>query len=144
MMEARIDSQAWERDVAQPTVVERDGKIIIHIPMTFKKRGGRKEIIFPKGCGPADLPERDNFNRPLAVAVALGHRWLGLLMEGKIGSASELAEMVGVDPSHLRRHLNLACLSPKLTKAILDGDEPNGMSLEKLREVPDRWEAQGE
>lgn len=126
----------------QPTVFERDGKIIIHIPMAFKRRGGRKEIILPTGCKLNDDGNEPSINRSLATAVALGHRWLGLLMEGKVGSASELAEIVGMDPSHLRRHLNLACLSPKLVRAILDGNEPDGMSLEKLREVPDRWEEQ--
>ena len=141
-MEARTGNRDSESDPCHPTVKERDGKIIVHIPMTFKKRGGRKEIILPPGCMLNDGQDGPSINKALAVAVALGHRWLGLLMEGKVGSASELAETVGVDPSHLRRHLNLACLSPKLTKAILDGKEPSGMSLEKLREVQDRWEEQ--
>jgi len=143
-METITVHQKRENDQACPTVKEREGKIIIHIPMTFKKRGGRKEIVLPPGCLPNDDLDGPSINKPLAVAVALGCRWLDLLMEGKIkiGSASELAETVNVDPSHLRRHLNLACLSPKLTKAIFDGKEPSGMSLEKLREVQDRWEEQ--
>jgi len=38
-----------------------------------------------------------------------------------------------------------APLAPDLVKAILRGDEPNGISLEKLRQnLPVRWEEQRE
>lgn len=126
-----------------PRLIERDGKILIHIPMAFARRGGRKEIILPPACRPDGDRAYPSINQALAIAVALGHRWLGLLMEGRFGSVGELAEHVGIDPSQLRRHLSLTCLSPRLLGAILAGKEPNGMSLEGLRELPMHWEKQG-
>ena len=125
----------------QPTMRrDKRGRLVIHIPMTFKKRGGRKEMILPPGCKLDDHQNGPSINKPLAIAVALGHRWLDLLIEGRFGSVQELAEAVGTDPSQLRRHLNLTCLQPKLVKAIMDGNEPDGMSVEKLKDVPVRWE----
>lgn len=118
------------------------GRLVIHIPMNFKKRGGRKEIILPPGCKLNDGEDGPSINKPLAVAVALGHRWLGLLMEGSVHSVSEIAEIVGMHPSNVRRFLTLTCLSPRIVKSILNGQEPDGLSLEGLREVPMRWEEQ--
>lgn len=143
-MKARIENrtQAKPTTLAQPTVTERDGKIIIHIPMTFKRRGGRKEIILPPGCRLNSDQDGPSINKPLAVAVALGHRWLDLLMKGKVQSASEIAEIVGYHPSNVRRFLTLTCLSPRIVKSILNGQEPDGMSLEGLRELAALWEEQ--
>jgi len=36
--------------LAQPSVAERDGRLLMVIPMQFKVRGGRKEIILPAGA----------------------------------------------------------------------------------------------
>lgn len=108
----------------------------IHIPMAFKKKSGRKEIILPEGYreGTAKPDENPAVQKPLAIAVALGHRWLDLLMEEKFLSVQDLADEIGIDPSLLRRHLNLTCLPPRLILAILDGKEPEGISLEGMKE----------
>ena len=132
---------------SSPTTMRRDpqGRLIIHIPMSFKKRVGRKEIVLPPGCGAQDEPEIDSsqcINQPLALAVALGHRWMDLLRKGRFRSVAALSDVVGMDPSQIRRHLSLACLSPRLVRTILDGNEPNGMSLERLKEITVRWDEQ--
>ena len=136
-----------QREASSPAM-RRDpqGRLILHVPMSFKKRVGRKEIVLPPGCGAEDESEADSapsINQPLALAVALGHRWMDLLRKGRFRSVAALSDVVGMDPSQIRRHLSLACLSPKLVRAILDGNEPNGMSLEKLKEIPVRWDEQG-
>jgi hypothetical protein len=51
---------------------------------------------------------------------------------------------VGVDNSHLARVLRLTVLAPDLVEAILDGEEPDGLSLEKLYRAPVGWEEQRE
>ena len=151
-MKVRVESRAEPKmkkkprphgDPDQPTVIERDGKIIIHIPMVFKRRGGRKEIILPPGCSLNSVQDGLSINKPLAIAVALGHRWLDLLMKGDVQSASEIAEIVGMHPSNVRRFLTLTCLSPRVVRNILNGRESDGLSLDKLREVAVRWEEQG-
>ena len=38
--------------------------------------------------------------------------------------------------------LNLTLLAPDIIQAILNGDEPSGLSLEKLKSFPLEWEEQ--
>jgi len=50
-----------------------------------------------------------------------------------------------MDPSYVRRIIRLTGLSPNITLSILDGREPEGLSLEKIAEkLPEGWEEQGE
>ena len=131
---ASTDNNALEQFPHQIIHRDKQGRLIIHIPMNLKKRGGRKEIVLPHNSHDNDQPKHSTINKPLAIAVALGHRWLELMTGGQYNSVGELAEDVGIDPSQLRRHLSLTCLPPKLVRAILDGKEPDGVSLEKLKE----------
>jgi hypothetical protein len=123
-----------------PTVTTEHGRITIQIPMRFKRRSGRKEIVLPNGDAKQSSPVRES----LVVAMARAHRWLALLEEGRFGSVGDLAEAVGMDPSLARRHLGLTSLRPDLVRQIQAGDEPDGLSLrELLLGVPVRWEEQG-
>ena len=47
-----------------------------------------------------------------------------------------------MDNSYLARLLRLTLLAPDLVEAILEGNEPDGLSLEKLYRLPDEWEEQ--
>ena len=75
--------------------------------------------------------------------MGLGYCWPDLLIEGEFQSVGELSEKIGMDPSQLCRHIRLTCLAPDLIRMILDGREPDGVSLEQLaREMPGEWEKQ--
>ena len=124
-----VDSGS-KSDRPRATVDPDSGRITLHIPMRFKKKSGRKEVILPNGL------DYDNkfspVQSPLAIAIARAHRWLQLLEDGKFSSITELAEAVGVDPSLVRRNLNLTLLSPGMVRRVMDGMEPEGVSLEGL------------
>ena len=53
--------------VDQMTVRRQGDRITVYIPMTIKKRGGRKEIILPEGLAPADSPAAGSTPRPYAT-----------------------------------------------------------------------------
>lgn len=54
---------------------EFDGKIItVRIPMTFKRKGGRKVIIAPEG-GDAWAPTKPRRDETLICALARAYRW---------------------------------------------------------------------
>ena len=126
----------------EPWLSERDGWVIIHIPMQFRRRGGRKEILAPL-CKKSGEPGAVPAYKPLAVALARAHRWKELLERGRFGSINELAEAVGVDRGHVGRLLNLTLLAPDLVEMILDGREPSGLSLRQLNKImPRRWDEQ--
>jgi hypothetical protein len=122
--------------------VRRDGdRITVHIPMTLKKRGGRKEIILQEGVAPVGSPaHRSATQSPMIIALARAHRWKVLLESGQYPSIEALAAAVHLDRSYVGRILRLTLLAPDIILAILDGREPSGLSLEKLtKSFPDDW-----
>jgi hypothetical protein len=131
------------RDVAgqaaprRPTV-RRDGEaIVIDIPMTFRRRSGRKEIVLPEGAtaGPPPRPPS-----PLALAVARAFRWEEMIESGEAVSNSDLARRLKIDQSFIARTVRLASLAPDIVEAILDGQEPDEASLRRLRQtMPLLW-----
>ena len=128
---------------APPRVFERDGRIVVSIPMQFKRRGGRKEIIVPQGFAAAPPAPSSPALRQLTITVARAHRWNELLDQGRYPSVRALAEAVGLSASYVGRVLNLTLLAPDIIQAILRGDEPSGLSIGTLRQdLPTRWEEQ--
>lgn len=115
--------------------LQRDGENLrIHIPLKFKKRGGRKEIIMPDGLLPVE-PERTTYQKPLVIALARAYRWQKLLDEGKCSSISDLAKRLKVDHAYVSRILHLTLLAPDIIEVILNGKEPSGVSLAKLHRL---------
>ena len=124
-----------------PSMVGGDGALRIRVPMSLKRRGGRKEIVVSQG-----LPRRQGLARQthsaLVLAVVRGHRWKELLESGRYPSIDALAARVGVDSSYVGRHLNLTLLAPDIVEAILMGQEPDGLALGKLFRLPMGWKEQ--
>jgi hypothetical protein len=73
------------------------------------------------------------------VTVACARRWQQLLEPSRRASIRELALDAGVDNSYLARMLQLTLLAPDIIESILNGTEPDGLSLEKLYRVPTMW-----
>jgi hypothetical protein len=119
------------------TVRIKDGIIHVHIPYTFKKRGGRKQIIHP------DQPEPQS---PLVTQIVRAFKWQKMLDEGKYGSVKELADSIGLDSSYVATTIRFTLLAPDIVEAILDGKEPSGISVTKLRKITSSvvWDEQRE
>jgi hypothetical protein len=122
---------------------EFDGTTItVHIPMKWKRRGGRKLIIAPEGSD-AWVPTKPRPDETLIRALARAHRWKRLIEEGTYRCAGEIAEAEGVTRSFVNRLLRLTLLSPDIVETILDGRQPKGLQLEELmRSLPSKWEEQ--
>jgi hypothetical protein len=123
--------------------VQQDGDcIVIHIPMTFRRRNGRKQIVLPEGIAPRQTPDADA-RCPLKVALARAFQWQKRIEAGKVKSNCDLARKLKLDQSYIARTIRLASLAPDIVEAVLDGQEPDGMSLWGLRRnVPLLWEEQ--
>ena len=122
--------------------VSADGThVVIRVPLKFKRRGGRKEIIAPPGVsgGEANQPRR---NEPLALTLARAHRWRDLLEEGRYPTIRALARDLGLEWSYVGRILRLTLLAPDIVEAIIKGEEPDGLSYRKLVRLPVEWEGQ--
>jgi hypothetical protein len=115
-----------------------DGQTVdIRVPMEFKTRSGRKEIILPPDAATTtDVGPRS----PLVLALARAYRWQRMIDSGEVPGVEAIAAQCGVDRAYVSRILNLAMLAPDLTVAALKGDEPGGFSLRRLAmALPHCW-----
>ena len=81
----------------------------------------------------------------LVVSVARAHHWKGLIDSGKFASISGLATTIGMNFSYAARIYRLTYLAPDIIEAILDGHEPDGLSMRVLRKpAPMEWSQQRE
>ena len=110
-----------------------------------------KTQIMMRRCGYAmklivnDESARSNLDQNLIDYVCKGYQWRNLLISGKAQSTKEIAEMVGIDPTHVTRAINRTFLAPEIIKAILNGRQPIHFSLKYLkafRSLPNDWEQQ--
>lgn len=127
---------------SQP-VVEHDGNtIIIRVSMDLKKRSGRKQIIVPAGP-PGTERSKSPSDQPLLTAIARACHWQELLDSGRYASITELAVTLGLDRSYVGKIVRLTLLAPDIVASIVRGDEPSGLSLERLtKRMPVLWEEQ--
>lgn len=120
------------------------GAITVTVPMTFKKRGGRKLVIAPNGADAWTLP-RARIDNTMVKALARAHRWNKLLDTGRYATVKDLAEAERINPSYIARILRLTLLAPDIVEAILDGRQPAGLQLDALlAPFPVEWEQQRE
>ncbi len=112
--------------------------LTVVIPLSVKKRGGRKVIITP---GVLEIERRQDIT--LIKAVARAFRWRRMLEEGRFATLTELADAEKITRSYVSRILQLTLLAPHIVEAILDGRQPEGMTLPGLMEpFPVEWERQ--
>jgi hypothetical protein len=119
-----------------------DGRCItVHIPITFRQRAGRKQIISPSGSSPwSPVPRVDT---ALLKAIVRAHRWREMLESGEYGSAAELAKAEKVNASYLSRILRLTLLAPEIVEAIIAGQQPSTLQVDDLlKPLPAQWPQQ--
>ena len=122
--------------------------VTVSVPLTIRRRGGRKQIIGPDGAV-ARLGESGTGFVPvhgdpaLIKALARGFRWRRMLEEGRYASISEMAKAEKIERGYLGSLLRLTLLAPDVVEAILAGRQPEGVTLPKLMEpFPVEWRQQ--
>jgi hypothetical protein len=112
--------------------------LTVVIPLRVKPRGGRKAMVTP---GVLALERRQDIT--LIKAVARAFRWRRMLESGRFATIKELAAAEKINSSYVSRVLRLTLLAPDIVEAILDGRQPEGMTLPGLlKPFPDEWDRQ--
>ena len=121
--------------------VSADGETItVHIPLTFRKRGGRKRVVTPDG---ATWAPRQRVDNAMVKALARAFRWRKMLDEGAFGTLEDLAKAKRLAPSYVSAILRLTLLAPDVVEAILDGRQAAELQLDDLLAgFPLEWEKQ--
>ncbi len=118
--------------------------VTVRVPMTFRKRGGRKQVIAPDGAV-SWVPPRARVDNTMVKALARAFRWRKLLETGMYGTIEEIAAAEKINSSYVSRVLRLTLLAPDIVEAILDGRQPAEVTLAGLmRPFAVQWVRQRE
>ncbi len=116
-------------------------RLTVRLPMTIRKRGGRKVVVAPSGA--SVHPPRPRVDSSLIKAIARAYRWQRLLEEGTHASMRDLATAERISPSYVSRMLRLTLLSPDNVEAVLNGKFGTKLANDLVSQpVPVEWQVQ--
>ena len=117
-----------------------NGNICIEVPLKVKFNAGRKVIIASEDIGGNNPGAESGIQNTMVTLLARAHAWMKLFELGKFRNVVEFANYHKIDVSYAGRVLRLANLAPDLQKAIVNGTEPDKLSMQKLRRhIPEDW-----
>jgi len=124
--------------------ISEDGRTLtVRVPISLRRRGGRKLVIIPDGSSPW-APPRVRVDSALVKALARAFRWRKLLESGVYGTIDEIAAAENINDSYVSRVLRLTLLAPEIVERILDGRQQASLTVGMLlgRGLPAEWNAQ--
>lgn len=122
---------------------QRHGAVTsISLPIRIKRRGVESKIILP-----GSTVDRANKDPMLIGLMAKAHLYLEALTDGSGAAHTEIANRLGANGPDISRIVPMAFLSPRITEAILMGQQPVDLTIAKLTrilELPVSWKEQHE
>ncbi len=113
--------------------------LTVRVPLAVRRRGGAGKMLVMPGVLAA--PARVDIT--MVKAVARAFRWRRMLEAGRFATVKELAAAEKINSSYVSRVLRLTLLAPEIVEAILDGRQPEKMTLPGLMEpFPVDWDGQ--
>jgi hypothetical protein len=123
--------------------ISHDGRTIVaSIPISFRRQGGRKQVLIPANTT-SWTPPSPRVDNAMVKAIVRAHRWREMLESRRYANCRELAKAEKINEAYLGRILRLTLLSPAITEAILSGRQLEGLELADLiMPFPIEWEKQ--
>ena len=107
--------------------------VTVRVPLTIRRRPGRKTLV-SLGFGAEGGRIATKADPALVKALARAFRYQKLLDEGRYASISEMAAAEKIERGYLGTLLRLTLLAPEMVEAILNGRQPEGVTLPALLE----------
>jgi len=99
-----------------------DGRtVIVRIPISIRRRGGRKLIFSPDGTPDTGAVICRRIDNAMAKAIARAFRWREMLENSEYKTIRELAAAEGINESYVARILRLTLLAPNIVESIVEG-----------------------
>ena len=115
--------------------------LTVHIPLTVRRRGGRKVVIAPDGTEAPVVSAAARIDSTLVKALARAFRWRRMFESGVVSTVGEIAVREKINKSSVSRILRLTLLAPDIVEAILDGRQATEVTLRGLMKgFPVEWE----
>lgn len=121
-------------------LVETSDGPMLTLPLNVTRRGGRSWITTS-----TDAPaNRRRIDKVLVSGLRRAHRELRQAGADVMLQKPDWRELSGIADPYTRKLVRLAFLAPDIQQAIMDGQQPVGLTLQSLREsdIPSSWDAQ--
>jgi DNA invertase Pin-like site-specific DNA recombinase len=148
LLASRLEAVLHDSHTRLPPAAEaadREHAITLSIPARLKRTGMEVRMILD-GADPYDAKPKPDPS--LVKLIVKAHQMHENLLGGGGKTLEAIAAEEGIGASYFARALRLAWLAPEITKAILDGRQPPGLTAAKLLrescDMPVVWPRQRE
>lgn len=134
------DEQDFEPSPGKTTDTTLQRVASVSIPVTIRRRGQEARIIIEGSSSQTAQPDEK-----LVALIGRANLYLEMLTDGSGLTLASLAKQTGVHIADISRALPLAFISPLITKAILTGRQPSGLTARafaRAADFPLLWSAQ--
>jgi site-specific DNA recombinase len=117
------------------------------LSIPWQKAPSRKfrQILLPHGVPKNEVRlTRIERRARLVSAIARGRRWLDEIVTGPVTDVEQIAARQKCSVRQVNMTISLAFLAPDLVKAAVEGRQPRGIGVERLRDAPAEWSRQFE
>ncbi len=116
------------RQALGPLPLESDAEAFhtLTAPVRMTKRGVEQRLVIGNGVV---ITRRD---ATLVQAIARAYAWFEDIRTGRIADLTQLAVREQLPRSYVQAHIPLACLAPRIVRAILEGQQPADLTLKQL------------
>jgi hypothetical protein len=129
--------------MTKPQLSEDGRTVTVRVPISIRKRGGRRLVLAPDGADITQAPTRRHIDNAMVKAIARAFRWRVMLENGTHATIAEIAAAENINETFVGRVLRLTLLAPDIVEAILGGQQPADLQLEDLmRRFPVAWQEQ--
>lgn len=124
--------------------ITEDGQTVtVRVPISIRRRGGRKLVLAPSGMNVTAAPARRHIDGAMVKAIARAFRWREMLENGEYATIREIANAEKINESYVGRVLRMTLLAPEVVEAILGGRQSAHLQLETLmKRFPVDWTEQ--
>jgi hypothetical protein len=130
--------------MAKPKIKSDGRTITVRVPISIRKRGGKKIVLAPNGIehDPSKLRCRQVDNA-MVKALARAFRWREMLERGEYPTIKVISVAEKINDSYVARLLRLTLLAPTIVESILDNRTNPELTLPRLlRPFPPIWRDQ--
>jgi hypothetical protein len=129
--------------MTEPNLSDDGRTVTVHIPISIRRRGGRKFVLAPDGTTDTWAAPSRRVDNAMIKAIARAFRWREMLENAPHATIAEIATAEKINETYVGRVLRLTLLAPDIVEAILGGRQPTEMTLATLmKPFPALWEAQ--
>jgi hypothetical protein len=129
--------------MAKPKLSDDGRTVTVRVPISIRRRGGRKLVLAPDGADVTAAPVTRHVDNAIIKAIARAVRWREMLENGTHATIAEIAAAEKINESYVGRVLRLTLLAPDIVEAMLSGRQPGDMQLATLMEpFPVVWSGQ--